>query len=148
MAKRAGSSYVPKRSRDWLKFKCVHRQELVIGGFTDPGGSRVGFGALLVGYMEKASGKLRYAGKVGTGFDEETLKRIHRLLEARIRKTTPFAEEDERELPRKSVHWVTPNLVGQFGFTEWTRSGKLRHPRFLGLRRDKDPQEVVREDQS
>lgn len=146
IAKRADSPYRSTRSRYWLKFKCVHRQELVIGGFTDPSGSRTGFGALLVGYYDQDREDLHYAGKVGTGFDEEALTRLTKLLKARSRKTPPFAEEDERDLPREGVHWVTPSLVGQFGFSEWTRSGKLRHPRFLGLRRDKDPHEVVREE--
>lgn len=146
VAKRADSTYREGRSKDWVKFKCVNRQELIIGGFTDPGGSRVGFGALLVGYFDEKSGSLRYAGKVGTGFDQETLERIARLLRARVRKTPPFAEGDRSDFPREGVHWVRPNLVGEFGFAEWTRSGKLRHPRFLGLRRDKDPEEVVREE--
>ncbi len=144
IAKRAASSYVHARSSDWQKFKCVNRQELIIGGFTDPGGSRTGFGALLVGHFD--GDKLRYAGKVGTGFDEETLRHMARLLKSRERKTSPFAQEDSGELPSSGVHWVTPNLVGQFAFTEWTTSGKLRHPRFMGLRRDKDPKEVVREE--
>jgi bifunctional non-homologous end joining protein LigD len=82
---------------------------------------------------------------VGTGFDQETLRRLTRLLKKRKRKTPPF-EKSRRDLPSRGVHWVTPNLVGQFGFTEWTQAGKLRHPRFLGLRRDKDPEEVVREE--
>jgi DNA ligase D len=145
IAKRADSPYRSARSRQWLKFTCVHRQELVIGGFTDPRGNRTGFGALLVGYYEEEGTHLCYAGKVGTGFDEETLSRMSRLLKARERKTPPFSGESRGDLPRHGVHWVTPNLVGQFGFSEWTRSGKLRHPRFLGLRRDKDPHEVVRE---
>lgn len=145
LAKRAQAPYRSTRSRDWLKFKCVNRQELVIGGYTDPGGTRKGFGALLVGYYDSGGPELRYAGKVGTGFDEDTLQRVHGLLKRRHRKTPPFAEP-EKDLPGEGVHWVTPNLVGQFGFTEWTSSGKLRHPRFLGLRRDKDPEEVVREE--
>ena len=145
MAKKADAPYKSTRSRNWLKFKCVNRQEMVIGGYTDPGGSRRGFGALLVGYHEEEGEELRYAGKVGTGFDDETLERLHRLLKKRERKTPPFSGNRD-DLPRDGVHWVTPNLVGQFGFTEWTQAGKLRHPRFLGLRRDKDPQEVVREE--
>ncbi len=146
IAKRASSPYVHTRSRDWLKFKCVNRQELVIGGFTEPGGSRTGFGALLVGYYD--DGELRYAGKVGTGFDEESLKQMARMLKAKERKTSPFSRTDSEDLPKAGVHWVTPNLVGQFAFTEWTRTGKLRHPRFMGLRRDKDPKHVVREEPS
>ena len=143
IAKKADSPYVHTRSRNWLKFKCVARQELVIGGFTDPGGTRTGLGALLVGYHE--DGQLRYAGKVGTGFDEDTLKRLSRLLKKAQRKTPPFSREQENDLPTDGVHWVTPKYVGDFGFSEWTSSGKLRHPRFLGLRRDKDPEEVERE---
>jgi bifunctional non-homologous end joining protein LigD len=145
MAKKAEAPYRSGRSRDWLKFKCVHRQEMVIGGYTEPQGSREGFGALLVGYFDGEGGSLRYAGKVGTGFDQKTLKRLARLLKTRRRKTSPF-EDPPGDLPSRGVHWVTPNLVGQFGFTEWTDAGKLRHPRFLGLRRDKDPEEVVREE--
>jgi len=145
MAKKAGAPYRSGRSPDWLKFKCVHRQEMVIGGYTEPQGSRKGFGALLVGYYEKEGESLRYAGKVGTGFDQETLNRLVRLLKRRERKTSPFKDSDG-VVPTKGVHWVTPNLVGQFGFAEWTDAGKLRHPRFMGLRRDKDPEEVVRED--
>jgi bifunctional non-homologous end joining protein LigD len=139
IAKRADAPYRHSRSRDWLKFKCVNRQELVIGGYTDPKGSRVGFGALLVGYYER--GELRYAGKVGTGYDDETLEALGSRLERLERESAPF-ESTPRE---KGVHWVRPELVGEFGFTEWTEDGKLRHPRFVGLRNDKDPKEVRRE---
>lgn len=141
IAKRADSPYKHSRSPDWLKFKCSNEQEFVIGGYTDPQGARVGFGALLLGYYE--DGELQYAGKVGTGYDDETLRRLHRKLSALKRKTPPFAGSD---LPGKGVHWVTPRLVAQVGFTEWTGDGKLRHPRYLGLRDDKDPKDVVRED--
>jgi DNA ligase D-like protein (predicted ligase) len=140
IAKQAASTYVHGRSKRWLKFKCVNRQELVIAGYTEPKGERTGFGALLVGYY--AGQSLTYAGKVGTGYDEDTLERLGRRLRSMERKTPPL--EDAR-LPSKGVHWVTPRLVGQFGFTEWTSDGKLRHPRFLGLRPDKDPEDVVRE---
>lgn len=139
IAKRADGRYVHGRSRDWLKFKCVNRQELVIGGFTEPKGQRVGFGALLVGYYQ--DGELRYAGKVGTGYDDETLKGLHARLEKLERETAPFAD-DVRE---QGVHWVTPELVGEFGFTEWTSEGKLRHPRYIGLRDDKAAEQVTRE---
>jgi len=140
IAKRRDSEYSPgKRSPDWLKFKCVNEQEFVIGGFTDPAGSRVGFGALLVGYYERA--KLRYAGKVGTGFDTPTLLNLRRKLDARKTSRSPFADE----VKEKSAHWVKPELVAQIGFSEWTRDGKLRHPRFLGLRSDKAATDVVRE---
>jgi DNA ligase D-like protein (predicted ligase) len=140
IAKRADSPYVPKRSRDWLKLKCSHEQELVIGGFTAPKGERTDFGALLVGYYE--NGKLRYAGKVGTGFDRRTLARLGQRLRRLVREEPPFV--DVRPVP-KGTQWVEPRLVGQFAFTEWTRDGRLRHPRFLGLRDDKPPHEVVRE---
>ncbi|MGH7542868.1 MAG: non-homologous end-joining DNA ligase [Gemmatimonadota bacterium] len=141
IAKRADSAYVERRSRDWFKFKCVARQEFVIGGWTDPQGARVGLGALLVGVYE--DGELRYAGKVGTGYDEATLRDLGRRLAAIERKTSPFADRDG--LPRKGVHWARPSLVADVGFTEWTSDGRLRHPRFLGLRRDKNPKAVVRE---
>lgn len=141
IAKDAASTYAHSRSRSWLKFKCVEQQELVIGGFTDPEGERVGFGALLVGYYDDSG--LRYAGKVGTGYDDDTLRRMRDRLDGLERKTSPFAEPDE--IDSKGVHWVTPRLVGEVGFTEWTDEGKLRHPRFLGLRDDKDPGDVVRE---
>jgi bifunctional non-homologous end joining protein LigD len=112
IAKRRGSEYVGRRSPDWLKFKCVNEQEMVIGGFTDPAGSRVGLGALLVGYYDR--GKLRYAGKVGTGFDTETLLRLRRRLNARELKRSPFCEE----VREKDAHWVRPDLIAEIGFTE------------------------------
>jgi bifunctional non-homologous end joining protein LigD len=139
IAKRRNSQYVGRRSPDWLKFKCINEQELVIGGFTDPAGSRVGFGALLVGYYDR--GKLRYAGKVGTGFDTATLVRLRGRLDAREINRSPFVDE----VREKGAHWVKPDLVAQIGFTEWTHDGKLRHPRFLGLRTDKAAKDVVRE---
>jgi DNA ligase D-like protein (predicted ligase) len=142
IAKRADSSYRPGRNRDWLKFKCLNGQEFVIGGYTDPKGSRVGFGALLLGYYD-ADQKLRYAGKVGTGFDRPTLTSLHAALAAQERPASAF--EPVRGLPRSGVHWVQPRLVAQIGFSEWTADGELRHPRFQGLRRDKDPADVVRE---
>ena len=142
IAKRADSPYRPGRTRDWLKFKCQNGQEFVIGGYTDPRGSRTGFGALLLGYYD-SDGKLRYAGKVGTGFDRRTLTSLHAALAADERPESPF--EPVRGLPRSGVHWVEPRLVAQVGFTEWTADGQLRHPRFQGLRRDKDPADVVRE---
>jgi bifunctional non-homologous end joining protein LigD len=140
IAKRAASHYVSRRTRDWLKFKCVNEQEFVIGGYTDPQGTRIGFGALLVGYYER--GRLMYAGKVGTGYDRSMLLDLSRQLRSLERASPPFASD---ELPRRNVHWVQPELVAQIGFTEVTSGGKLRHPRFVGLRRDKDPWEVVLE---
>jgi bifunctional non-homologous end joining protein LigD len=140
IAKRADSPYLATRSRDWLKIKCAHAQELVIGGWTAPKGSRKRLGALLVGYW--SDGKLRYAGKVGTGFDEATLERLGDELERRERSTPPF--EDGGTLPRQA-RWADPELVAQIAFTEWTRDGRLRHPRYQGLRTDKPAREVVRE---
>jgi DNA ligase D-like protein (predicted ligase) len=139
IAKRADAPYTHGRSRDWLKFKCVAEQELVIGGYTAPRGSRSDFGALLLGYFD--DGRLRYAGKVGTGFSLATLRDLAARLEPLRRETTPFA--DAIREPRTT--WVEPRLVAQIGFTEWTRDGRLRHPRFLGLRDDKAAEEVVRE---
>jgi len=140
IAKRAASAYVHRRSPDWLKFKCVAEQELVIGGWTDPEGTRTGFGALLVGYYE--DGALVYAGKVGTGYDDATLRQLGARLRRLARARSPFARGDP---PSRGTHWVQPKLVAQIGFTEWTRDGKLRHPRFLGLRDDKPAGAVVRE---
>lgn len=139
IAKRADSPYVSTRSRDWLKLKCNRAQELVIGGWTEPRGSRTRLGAILVGYWE--GDELRYAGKVGTGFDHVTLERLGDQLERLERQTPPFAPGD---LPR-SAHWAEPELVAEVAFTEWTRDGRLRHPRFEGLRDDKPAREVVRE---
>lgn len=140
MAKNGDSTYVSRRTREWLKFKCVKEQECVIGGYTDPERTRIGFGALLVGSYHR--GKLVYAGKVGTGYDTDTLRRLAGQL-ARLETTTsPFTAEG---LPRTGVHWVKPKLVAEIRFTEWTTDGKLRHPRFVGLRDDKRPEEVVRE---
>ena len=140
IAKLADSTYDGKRSANWLKFKCVRDQEFVIGGYTAPKGSRVGLGALLLGYHE--GGDLVYAGKVGTGFDEATLRSLHERLSARKRDVPPFTRGLVREA---GARWVQPELVAQIGFSEWTRDGKLRHPRFQGLRTDKDASDVVRE---
>jgi DNA ligase D-like protein (predicted ligase) len=140
MAKRADSPYRATRSTDWRKLKCHAEQELVIGGYTAPQGSRTDFGALLVGYQE--GGELRYAGKVGTGFDHATLRELGERLHRLERDDPPFV--DVHPIPR-GTHWVEPELVAQIGFSEWTRDGRLRHPRFLGLRTDKPAREVVRE---
>jgi bifunctional non-homologous end joining protein LigD len=148
IAKRADAPYQHGRTRDWLKFKCENAQELVIGGYTDPEGSRAGFGALLLGYYDR-QGKLAYAGKVGTGFDNKTLRDLHLELARLERDQPPFrgggVTQARRELPRTRAHWVEPRLVAQVAFTEWTTDGRLRHPRFRGLRRDKDAAEVIRE---
>ncbi|GAB3387340.1 non-homologous end-joining DNA ligase [Amycolatopsis echigonensis] len=139
IAKRADAPYHHGRSPDWLKFKCQQGQEMVIGGFTAPRGSRLGFGALLLGYHEK--GRLRYAGKVGTGFDHQLLTSLHAELTRRETDRSPFADP----VREPGAHWVRPELVAQIGFSEWTRDGRLRHPRFTGLREDKKPSDVIRE---
>jgi bifunctional non-homologous end joining protein LigD len=141
IAKRADSPYSETRSRDWLKFKCEQGQELVIGGYTAPNGSRTEFGALLLGYYER--GELRYAGKVGTGFDQATLCELGAQLRA-LRRPEP-AFQDASPIRERGVTWVNPDLVAEVGFSEWTAHGRLRHPRFLGLRQDKSADEVVRE---
>jgi bifunctional non-homologous end joining protein LigD len=141
IAKRAASLYVGGRSRDWLKFKCSLEQEFVVIGWTDPQGSRTGIGALLVGHYD--DGELRFAGKVGTGFNQRELDRLAAKLTRLERTTTPLS--DTKGLARKGVHWVRPELVAQVGFSEWTGDGKLRHPRYLGLRDDKAARDVVRE---
>jgi bifunctional non-homologous end joining protein LigD len=140
IAKDGSSEYVSRRTRDWLKFKCVQEQEFVVGGYTEPRGNRIGFGALLLGYYRDR--KLVHAGKVGTGFDNDTLRRLGRKLAGLEASTSPFEGDS---MPRAGVHWVKPKLVAQIAFTEWTREGKLRHPRFLGLRDDKRPEDVKRE---
>jgi DNA ligase D-like protein (predicted ligase) len=141
IAKRADAPYQAGRTKDWLKFKCENNQEFVIGGYTDPRGSRIGFGALLLGVYD-SDGQLVYAGKVGTGFNEQTLHRLYDELSKLEQDRSPF----DRGSPRQAgVHWVKPRLVGQVGFSEWTTAGELRHPRFQGLRRDKSPADVIRE---
>src|SRR5215831_9682072 len=206
IAKRRGSIYEPRRSRNWLKMKCELAQEFVVGGFTDPQGKRVGLGALLVGYYEYASspapgatatgsisspsgrstagvrssaagnkrgssptvregalypspsgrGTARvrtlsagpdpdfiYAGKIGTGFNNDLLLDLRQKLDALEIPKSPFTRAVG--LPRLRAHWVRPELVVQVGFIQWTGHGKLRHPRLLGVRHDKDPRDVVRE---
>jgi DNA ligase D-like protein (predicted ligase) len=140
IAKRLGTSYVSTRSRDWLKLKCTRAQELVIGGFTAPRGSRTDLGALLVGHFDGDG--LRYAGKVGTGFTRGTLRELSERLAPLVRATSPFAPG--KGIPRAAT-WVEPELVAQIAFMEWTADGRLRHPSFLGLRFDKAAREVVRE---
>jgi bifunctional non-homologous end joining protein LigD len=140
IAKRAASRYQHGRSRDWLKFKCVRAQEFVVGGFTDPSGSRTGFGALLVGHYQGE--RFRYAGKVGTGYDDRTLRALRGRLDELGQDSSPFADP----VREPGVHWVRPELVAEIGFSEWTGDGKLRHPRYQGLREDKAPRDVVREE--
>jgi bifunctional non-homologous end joining protein LigD len=140
IAKQRGSLYEHRRSPRWLKMKCEEAQEFVIGGFTDPQGTRVGLGALLVGYYD--DGEFVYAGKVGTGFDGKLLTELRARLRKIERATSPFTRAIG--LPR-AAHWVKPQVVAQIAFLEWTDDGKLRHSRFLHLRSDKDAKDVVRE---
>ncbi len=140
IAKRREGTYVHQRSLDWLKFKCVANQELVIGGYTQPRNSRVGFGALLMGYYQ--DGKLMYAGKVGTGFSDEYLQEFVKKLQAIEIKKNPFANFNVSEL---NVHFVKPKYVAEIGFQEWTRDYKLRQGRFQGLRIDKKAEDVILE---
>ncbi|RYY80233.1 MAG: DNA ligase D, partial [Comamonadaceae bacterium] len=135
---RVDSVYVCRRSSDWIKLKCSLRQEFVIGGWTDPKGSRTGIGALLLGVHDD-DGKLRYAGNVGTGFNEETLRMLRRELDARAEQRPPF--EAGTDIPR-AAHWVRPDLVCEVSFGEWTRDGKIRHSVFHGLRTDKPPEGI------
>ena len=141
IAKRRDSLYEHRRSRQWLKMKCEAQQELVVGGFTDPQGKRVGLGALLVGYFE--GDDFVFAGKVGTGFDTRLLLALRKRLDALELTAPPFTRG--AGLPRAGAHWVRPEVVVEVAFLEWTRNDKLRHPRLLGLREDKTAREVVRE---
>ncbi len=140
VAKNLESRYVEKRSREWLKVKVNRESEFVIGGYTKPGGSRQYLGALLLGVYE--GNKLRYAGKVGTGFDTETLRRLSDELKKLRQDKSPFADQ----VREKTATFVRPKLVAQIAYTEWTKDGRLRHPAFLGLRDDKAPQEVRKEE--
>jgi bifunctional non-homologous end joining protein LigD len=141
IAKRRDAPYEHRRSPHWLKMKCEASQELVVGGFTDPQGKRVGLGALLVGFFEGQD--LVFAGKVGSGPDNKTLLDIRRRLDALEIPAAPFTRATG--LPRLRVHWVRPELVVQVAFMEWTGHDKLRHPRLVGVREDKAARDVVRE---
>lgn len=141
IAKRRDSPYEQRRSPHWLKMKCEATQELVVGGFTEPQGTRVGLGALLVGYFE--GDDFVFAGKLGTGFDTKLLRELRARLDALEIPKPPFTKAVG--LPRLRAHWVRPEVVVQAAFTEWTVHGKLRHPRLLGVRTDKAAREVVRE---
>ena len=141
VAKRRDSRYEHRRSPHWLKMKCEMSQELVVGGFTDPQGARVGLGALLVGHHDH--GAFAFAGKIGTGFDTKLLQDLRSRLDAIEIAQPPFTTG--KGLPRLRAHWVEPRIVVQVGFIEWTVHGKLRHPRLLGVRHDKAPRDVVRE---
>jgi ATP-dependent DNA ligase len=141
IAKRRDSPYEHRRSKHWLKMKCESSQELVVGGFTDPQGRRVGLGALLVGYFEQED--FVFAGKIGTGFDTKLLVELRARLDSLEIAKPPFTKAVG--LPRLRAHWVRPEVVVQVAFIEWTVHGKLRHPRLLGVRYDKPAREVVRE---
>jgi bifunctional non-homologous end joining protein LigD len=141
IAKRRGSFYEHRRSPHWLKMKCEASQELVVGGFTDPQGKRVGLGALLVGYFE--GDDFVFAGKIGTGFDTKLLLDLRAQLDALEIPKSPFTKAIG--LPRLRAHWVRPEIVVQVAFIEWTVHGKLRHPRLLGVRHDKTARDVVKE---
>jgi bifunctional non-homologous end joining protein LigD len=143
IAKLRTSTYEHRRSPHWLKMKCEATQELVVGGFTDPQGSRVGLGALLVGHFDRKD--LVFAGKVGTGFNTKLLLDLRARLDALEISESPFTLA--KGLPRIRAHWVRPEIVVQVAFIEWTVHGKLRHPRLVGVRYDKSPREVVRETQ-
>jgi len=141
IAKRLDSPYEHRRSKHWLKMKCEASQELVVGGFTDPQGKRVGLGALLLGYFE--GDDFVFAGKVGTGLDTRLLTDLRQRLDPLRVPSPPFTKGTG--LPRLRMHWVKPKVVVQVAFTEWTSHGKLRHPRLLGVRLDKAAREVTRE---
>jgi len=141
IAKRRDSPYEHRRSTHWLKMKCEATQDFVVGGFTDPQGARVGLGALLVGYYD--GNDFVFAGKVGTGFDRRLLIELRAELDALVIPQSPFTRGTG--LPRLRAHWVRPAVVVQAAFIEWTGHGKLRHPRLLGIRRDKPPHQVTRE---
>jgi bifunctional non-homologous end joining protein LigD len=150
IAKRRDSPYEQRRSPHWLKMKCEATQEFVVGGFTDPQGSRVGLGALLVGYFEapvkgasSANVDFVFAGKIGTGFDTKLLRELRERLDALEIPKPPFTKA--KGLPRLRAHWVRPEIVVQVSFIEWTVHGKLRHPRLRGVRTDKAARDVIRE---
>ena len=140
VSKRADRPWVPGRTRDWLKAKCLARQEFVIGGWTDPAGSREGFGSLLLGVHDDA-GALLFSGRVGTGFDQDALRTLRASLDGIATAEPPFTGAPKT----RGAHWVLPKLVAEVAFREWTREGLLRQAAFVGLREDTDPARVVRE---
>jgi bifunctional non-homologous end joining protein LigD len=144
ISKRVDRPYYMGRSDDWLKVKCIKREEFVIGGFTDPAGSRVGFGSLLVGYYDRRH-QLTYAGRVGTGFNTRALRELAQKLEKIEQAKSPFHDLTTRTAEARHAHWVRPQFVGQVEFTDWTADGRLRHPSFQGLREDKPAGEVMRD---
>jgi bifunctional non-homologous end joining protein LigD len=144
VSKQVDSPYESRRAPTWVKVKCIKRQEFVIGGYTDPSGSRPYFGALLLGYYK--DGELVYCGKAGTGFDNESLMRISKQLQALEQDDPPFRDLPE-DSPARGVHWIRPELVAEIEFANWTGDGMLRQPSFQGLRQDKAPESVGREEE-
>ena len=144
ISKRSDRPYERGRGYDWLKTKCVKREEFVIGGYTEPAGARNALGALLIGYYSKNK-ELVYAGRVGTGFTEKTLADLQKRMRPLEQSKSPFVNLSGTTGQARGVHWLKPSLVGQVEFTEWTREGMLRHPSFQGLREDKPAHEVVRD---
>lgn len=145
VSKLANSTYDSTRSRNWLKVKCIKRQEFVIAGYTISEKGFPGFGALILGVYDR--GKLIYSGRAGTGFTIKQRVELRKKLDRLVRATTPFAEKPKDPGLRRAV-WTEPKLVGEVAFTEWTADGSVRHPSFQGLREDKKPREVVREEPS
>jgi bifunctional non-homologous end joining protein LigD len=135
------SGYTSRRSPDWIKLKCTQRQEFVIGGYTDPQGSRIGIGSLLLGVHDD-QGKLHYSGNVGTGFDSKTLANLRAKMDALAQSSSPFAEKTDND---RKAHWVKPTLLAEVSFGEWTQTGKIRHSVFHGLRTDKKAEGIIRE---
>ncbi|NMZ82648.1 DNA ligase D [Pseudomonas mandelii] len=144
IGKRLGSPYVSRRSSDWIKLKCKHRQEFVVVGFTDPKGARNAFGALLLGLHDRDSGELRYAGKVGTGFNETTLKHIYEQLKP-LQVKKPAVVNPPTGFDAKGVHWLKPVLLAEVAFAEMTKDGSVRHAVFHGLRDDKPAEDIIEE---
>jgi len=143
VSKLADSPYESTRTRTWIKVKCIKRQEFVIAGFTLSDKDFPGFGALILGVYDK--GKLVYAGRAGTGFTIKQRLELRKKLDGLVRATSSFAEKPKDPRLKRAV-WVTPKLVGEVAFTEWTDDGSVRHPSFQGLREDKKAQDVVREE--
>jgi bifunctional non-homologous end joining protein LigD len=145
IGKRIASLYQNKRTKDWVKFKCIQRQEFVIAGFTNPEGKREYFGALLLGYYDN-KGRLQYAGRVGTGFNQQLLKDIYQKMKPYIQSKSAFAKT--KNIPDiKNTHWLKPHLIGEVDFKEWTNDNIVRQPSFEGLRLDKKPKEVIKENE-
>lgn len=142
VCKRADSPYEQKRSSHWVKVKCVKRQEFVVCGYTDPGGSRSGFGALLLAYYDEDT--LVYCGRVGTGFNEKLLRELYKRLSG-MQVSKPPVSNPPKGAAGRGAHWISPELVAEVEFTEWTDEGMLRHPSFVGMREDKSARQVVRE---